>query len=217
LSLLVATPFSIAVVSRKIGPNLGEDGLGGLGGVDQAVSLGEALGFGQESGADLTVEFKGFAVEPVLVLLARQPDGRVEVEEVGSVGHSSTGGEAVEGSEPFELEAAPVPLIDDGGIHEAIADDDRAAGEGGFDDGGDVLASIREEKEEFGAAIDGVGLQEEPPNLGSECTRAGLAGLDHGSALGFEAEPKARDLGGFSAAFGSLKGDEHAYSSTREK
>ena len=73
-----------------------------------------------------------------------------EIEEEYEVGAEILGGDEVEMTEGFNVEAPGVTLVDDRRVSVAVAENDLVLAEGGFDGSADVFGAVGEEEEEFG-------------------------------------------------------------------
>ena len=108
----------------------------------------------------------------------------------------------------------PASLVGLGGVGVAVAEDDVAGGEGGFDDLGDGLGAVGEHEGHLGEGGDGAegglgaGVQQDRADAIAEGRAAGLAEGDYGVAGGSEPGGEAAKLGRLAGAVETFEGDK---------
>mgnify|MGYP006998743577 CR=1 FL=1 len=100
--------------------------------------------------ADPLMELQGLPVESVFIGDAGEADGGVKVEQEGQVGCEVVGCQGVELAELVFVQTAGGSLVGDGRVDVTVAQDDGLSGEGGPDEGGDVIGSVGKEQKELG-------------------------------------------------------------------
>lgn len=164
------------------------------------------------------MEGGGFIVEPGFVgggaLIAAAgallAGGYVDVDEDGDVGLEAGAGDAIELEDDVGIEAAAAALVAKGGIGEAIAEDDGAAGQSGADDLFDILSAAGEVKQEFRAWGDlfAGGIEQDLTNQAADFGATGLDGFHYIATFGAQRFAEKAHLRGLPAAVNAFKGDE---------
>jgi hypothetical protein len=111
-------------------------------------------------------------------------------------------------------ELAAGSLVGLRGVGEAVAEDDGAGGERGFDDLGDGLGAVGEHEGHLGERADGAergfgaGVEQNGANAVAERGGAGVAQHDNGVAGAVSQAARRRKLGGLAGAVETFEGDE---------
>lgn len=114
-------------------------------------------------------------------------------------------GHVVERAQFFDVEAAPVALIDHGGVRVAVAEYHLAAFQRRADDLRDVLRPVREEQEQFRLRADfRFRIQEHLAQLPAQRAPAGLARHQHLMVQGAEHVGEVLDERGFARALNAF-------------
>ena len=146
-----------------------------------------------------------FSERPSSALRRRARFGGVHVEHKGPVGPEAADGHIVERAQFFDVEAAPVALIDHGGVRVAVAEHHLAAFQRRADDLRDVLRPVREEQEQFRLRADfRFRIQEHLAQLPAQRAPAGLARHQHLMVQGAEHVGEVLDERGFARALNAF-------------
>ena len=149
--------------------------------------------------------FFGEAQLRVAAACTFQRIGGVHVEHKGPVGPEAAYGHVVERAQFFDVEAAPVALIDHGGVRVAVAEHHFAAFQRRADDLRDVLRPVREEQEQFRLRADfRFRIQEHLAQLPAQRAPAGLARHQHLMVQGTEHVGEVLNERGFARAFNAF-------------
>src|SRR5579884_3806943 len=140
------------------------------------------------------------------------PDGRLQVEQQGKVRDEAPGRDRVDVPHDLDPEAAPRALVGEGGIHVAVAYDQRAAGEGGGDHLGDELRAGRGEEEHLrpGRHRPVARIEQERADPLADLGPARLAQVQHLAPGGTEVRHEQAGLRGLPRALGAFEGEEDA-------
>jgi len=194
-------------------PDPGRQARYGKGGVEDQKAPGLASREFEESLANAAVIGDALGLEPPLVPVRPSPPQaglRRQVQEHRQIGNVAAEGRFLETIDEIETEPAGEPLIDPGGIGEAVAEDPAAGADRRFDDPGDMVGAGREKKVEFGQRQPFLGTPVEQQVTDRLRSRgaARLAGGETVDARGTQAAPEKFELGRFSGPLAALEGDE---------
>ncbi len=209
----------------------------GLAGIDDAVAGGPLLDLPEVifadalevvTGALFNAVFHGGVVEEDGLLVAdlassaaggtAGPEGieschgdiGVEIEDDGEVGPGTFDGDFGDAEDGVHGHAAAAALVGEGGGGEAVGNDAFAGGEGGLDVFMDELGARGHVEEHFAVEVHAFvfGGEEEVADLFTDEGAAGLTEASDADVGVFEAGDEGFELGGFSAAIGTVEDDE---------
>ena len=194
--------------------------------VDHDYALWVAASDGEVAVADPSEEGAALLLEAVFVFVtvgvlcgllvaaagALDARGHVGIHEQGEVGLEVAAQDAVEVEGGFATEFAAGTLVGLGGVGEAVAEDDFALGESGFDDFADVLGAGGEHEGHLGHGREAGGgrVEDDVADLFAGRRAPGFAGDCDREAPGAEGFGQFFDLGALAGAVQTLEGDELA-------
>ncbi len=140
---------------------------------------------------------------------SREADIDADVQEDRQVRQEPARREVLQAAHLLDVEAAPVPLVADGGVAVAVADDDPSGGEGGPDHLGDVLCALGREQERVRDRVEPASRpQDDLAHLLARPRAAGLPREDHVQPARAQPVGEEARLEGLPGAVGALEGDE---------
>ncbi len=155
---------------------------------------------------------------PPVPLHAAPPQAglRRQIEEHRQIGLEAAERRLLQTIDEIETEPAGEPLIDPGGIGEAVAEDPAAGADRRFDDPGDMVGTGGEKEVQFGQRQPFLGapVDQQATDRLRPRGAARLAGGETVDTRGTQTAPEKLELGRLSGTFAALEGDEGRRSRT---